>query len=99
MWDSVRGWDKKGASLCVSVSCHKCPLYNICNESSTITAAIDIIEAVEQWGKEHPIKTNADKFKEVFAIDPYGRDYQGDVIEWLEQEYQPPKEAQNEKKI
>lgn len=59
-------------------------------------------QIVEQWTKEHPIVTNADKFKEVFGkpIGSYGAPcpngltiYENGTmsnIEWLEQEYKEP---------
>lgn len=31
---------------------------------------MDVIEIVEQWGKDHPILTRFDKFKEVFGREP-----------------------------
>ena len=32
--------------------------------------AYEAIEIVENWAKEHPVKTNMDKFEEVFGFRP-----------------------------
>ena len=58
----------KGARSCAGISCDKCPLSSVCNETeSKAFQAFETIELVEQWGKEHPVVTNGDKFKEVFG--------------------------------
>ena len=74
MMDSLRGDIHKGDRGCNGVDCKNCPLGPICDtyetsNSSTFKAA-QYIEIVEKWGKEHPIVTNADKFKEVFGREP-----------------------------
>ena len=64
LWDSLRT-EHKGEKDCAGVGCSDCPLDNevgICNIYKSI-------EIVENWAKEHPIKTNADKFKEVFGVE------------------------------
>lgn len=71
MWDSVRN-KSKGEETCRDVNCRDCHFDEICNAAvygSAIINACKTIEIVEQWAKEHPIKTNADKFKEVFSLD------------------------------
>lgn len=71
MWDSVRN-ESKGEETCRDVNCRDCPFDEICNAvyGGAIINACKTIEIVEQWAKEHPIKTNADKFKEVFGTKP-----------------------------
>ena len=78
MWDSVRT-ESKGKLSCDRVSCVDCPIQYINNQlcqgyidnkgrtNFPIECAIDIIELVEKWSKEHPIATNRDKLKEVFG--------------------------------
>lgn len=70
MWDSLR--DRyKGENCCAGVTCTDCPCHNgICNNGSIMSNAYEAIDLVENWAKEHPIKTNADKFKEVFGFEP-----------------------------
>lgn len=66
LWDSLRDYEYKGGTKCVGVICENCPLYNKACGSFYVFEALEI---VEQWAKEHPIKTNADKFKEIFGVD------------------------------
>lgn len=69
MLDSIRV-NYKGAKHCGGVNCHDCPLdEKICNKAAPIFYMNEAAEIVENWAKEHPIKTNADKFKEVFGLD------------------------------
>ena len=73
MMDSVRkeGSVYKGKGRCADVSCGDCPLERLCrNNTALIFSAFAFIDAIEKWGKEHPIITNADKFKEVFGRSP-----------------------------
>lgn len=61
-------------------------------------------QIVEQWVKEHPIVTNADKFREIFGIE-IDTNANGDVLfyglrgmtneEWLKLEYKELEEADN----
>jgi hypothetical protein len=66
MWDSLREDDEyMGKSSCEGVRCSRCPLYhndNVC--VSKVYNACEIISIVEEWGKEHPIKTNGSRFLE-----------------------------------
>jgi len=54
-------------------SCRGCPLEMdncaFCNEMSE-KQIINIIDKTEQWSKEHPLVTNAQKFKKVFGFMP-----------------------------
>lgn len=70
MWDSVRN-ESKGEETCRDVNCRDCHFDEICNAvyGGTIFNACETIEIVEQWAEQHPIVTNADKFKEVFGLD------------------------------
>lgn len=61
-------------------------------------------EIIINWGKNHPIKTNADKFKEVFGFKPNGCPstkaqcigsicVNCDKYDFWSQEYKEPKEV------
>lgn len=68
MWDSVRT-DNKGAENCGGVRCLDCPL---CMKAQCGPVnSFEYIDLVENWAKEHPFQTNADKFREVFGFKPY----------------------------
>lgn len=70
MFDSLRT-DCKGKEICAGISCTDCPFNRkVCNAGKLIFYSIEAIEIVEQWAKEHPVKTNAEKFKEVFGTEP-----------------------------
>lgn len=69
MFDSIRN-NHKGEKDCDGISCADCPFRGkICNRELVFNS-YEAIEIVEQWAKEHPIVTNAMKFKEVFGIEP-----------------------------
>lgn len=73
MFDSLRT-NCKGESACAGIRCADCPFYGkVCNATDTAMFMFHVheaVEIVEQWVKEHPIVTNADKFYEMFGIDP-----------------------------
>ncbi len=88
---------KEYRRMCKShTGCIGCPLENTgCNiPDSTEERLQEIIRVTEQWNKEHPIITNAQKFKEVFGFLPDGdvifsKDYfinavKGPVLKWDE---------------
>ena len=68
MWDSIRS-THKGEETCDGVCCANCPLNKeVCRvDTNTVLHSYKAIEIVENWAKEHPIVTNADKFREVFG--------------------------------
>ena len=63
MWDSVReeGYTK-GEYNCNGVKCEKCLIESMCGRGVNIRNVHEVIEFVEKWGKEHPIKTNGSRF-------------------------------------
>ena len=72
MWDSLRTDEYKGVEKCRGVKCNNCSFNEICNAEyggSAIIDAFKSIEIVENWAKENPIQTNADKFREVFGME------------------------------
>lgn len=71
MMDSMRGEKDRGGRDCFGVDCNSCPLGGVCRAQATVAFDVfEIIEAVEKWGKEHPLVTRADKFEEVFGRSP-----------------------------
>ena len=71
MWDSLRS-KYKGENCCAGIICTDCPFNEkVCSAGTAIRNAYEAIDLVENWAKEHPIKTNADKFKEVFGFKPF----------------------------
>lgn len=95
--------------MCFGILCDYCPISSN-NNSAGIECGNFMMEHMEdaeeiimKWAKEHPIKTNADKFKEVFGynIDHSTgchklEDCDGDCIKcefsnFWNQEYKEPK--------
>lgn len=57
MWDSVRDDKSKGRNKCEGVICSECQFCDINdNDCYEPINAIEMIEAVEKWSKEHPQK-------------------------------------------
>ena len=81
-------------------TCRGCPMDGIC---VPCTEAVykdpqGVVEIVEKWGKEHPIKTNAMKFEEVFGFIPRCRDIfdtNNNIHHkpWWDAPYKAPKEG------
>lgn len=72
MWDENRT-EYKGHPRCAGVECDDCILHGICSSDFGDTEGVTVFDAldlVEQWGKEHPIVTNMDKFEEIFGFRP-----------------------------
>lgn len=62
MWDSVRDDKSKGRNNCEGVICSECQFCDINdndNDCYEPINAVEMVEAVEKWSKEHPPK----KFK------------------------------------
>lgn len=75
MFDSLSGGNKS-TDRC-GIKCSQCPLKKICNNN---IYAFDIIEAVEKWSKEHPLKHKISKLEfdileAIFEERPVGSDY------------------------
>lgn len=70
MFDSIRD-EFKGGENCAGVGCGSCPFYEeVCSIGQVKFHVYEAINVVEKWVKEHPIVTNADKFREVFGTEP-----------------------------
>ena len=65
---------KEYARMCaVNKDCYGCPLKGTdcsLNREFSEEQMINIVDKTEQWSKEHPVMTNAQKFKEVFGFIP-----------------------------
>lgn len=57
MWDSVRDDKFKGRNNCEGVICSECQFCDINdNDCYTSINAVEMVEVVEKWSKEHPPK-------------------------------------------
>ena len=83
--------------LCNSYDeCSKCPMFKCRDKDNLIscrywTLLVDpktAEEVILHWSKEHPIKTNGMKFREVFGK-PYEHLFEANefIKQWLSQEY------------
>ena len=59
LWDSLReNAYYMGDLSCKGVTCYNCPFRKICNDDKlTLCGADKAIEIVNNWVKEHPVKT------------------------------------------
>ena len=58
--------------MCNAEWCYLCPLGIESNERCVtwlFTHPAEAVAIVEEWDVKHPVKTNADKFKDVFGFD------------------------------
>lgn len=71
MWDSLRS-KYKGENCCAGIICTDCPFNEkVCSAGTAIRNAYEAIDLVENWAKENQVKTNSQKFEEVFGFKPY----------------------------
>lgn len=107
--------------LCESTTkCEECVLHHNNNGKNTICGSLatdypeETQEILLKWDKEHPIKTNADKFEEVYGfrlsifVCPWeGSDYCNDGVsgckdcertDFWKEEYKKPEESNEDKK-
>lgn len=69
MLDSVRN-EHKGEKKCKGINCNNCPFNGkVCNTGERVFRVYEAIEIVEQWAEQHHVKTNSQKFEEVFGFD------------------------------
>lgn len=88
---------KEAARMCKSSNrfCSDCPLFSVGCGKGDPDETVDI---VEQWSREHPVMTNAQKFKEVFGVgpeycsSPLRTSETGNVLahEWWNEPYKEP---------
>lgn len=63
--DAVKFMKEKDR-LCGAYVCDDCPLLaKGCDDSENIE---ELVEIVEKWSNEHPVKTRADVFREMFPL-------------------------------
>ena len=73
-------------------TCKDCPLNDLVKNTPNCETGVfrrypeDAESIIMQWATEHPIKTNRDKFKEVFGLD-YFDPFPGGCSAWLTDEY------------
>lgn len=66
--------------ICSTHECYDCPLDNnsLCAfgmyENQSDEYFKGLVDAVIAWKENHPVQTNADKFREVFGVDPIASD-------------------------
>lgn len=59
---------KTRARMCKNLSCGQCPLKFFCSSSffDQVEIVEDAVSVVEQWAKEHPVKTRQSELKKLF---------------------------------
>lgn len=71
-------------------TCEGCPLVDLVKTTPNCETGVfrrypeEAEDIIMQWAVEHPIKTNRDKFREVFGMDLV---VTGDTSKWLDEEY------------
>lgn len=66
------------SAYCTGVKCEDCLLSAYHNNHNRSCGEFEFeypeeaTELIRKWAEEHPVMTNADKFKEVFGFIPYG---------------------------
>lgn len=65
MWDENRDSKCKGLPNCTGVKCEDCILNKVLCQpdfgDTELHNVFDVLELIEQWGKENPVVTNAGK--------------------------------------
>lgn len=86
----------KHYSCCQAVP-NQCPLSKVKKQFNCSDWAVmhptEAVAIVEKWSAEHPVKTNAEKFKEVFGTYVACIDGAATITEaWWDAPYEEPKE-------
>lgn len=86
---------KASQRICEANHYVDCPLKNKCLYVNHGEDKLEeIVSAVEQWSKEHPIITNAKKFEEIFGVKPENAEvpYRSRSFpNWWDEPYKEPK--------
>lgn len=99
---------KERGRMCESArNCDGCRLkFYQCQRYTIVDNPEMVVHIVENWSKEHPIKTRAQKFEEVFGYKPYRQnDFEflcscpptecfglcDDCTKWWDEPYEEPK--------
>lgn len=82
---------------CLGISCVNCYLkkeHIPCGSFNDITRPKELVKFIEEWSEKNPIKTNGDRFKEVFGIKRaiIGTKTWEEINEWWNQEYKEPED-------
>lgn len=90
-------------------NCSECPIRrDLCNDFQNYENIEQTEKSIMAWAKEHPVKTNAEKFKEVFGFKPNRRCVFGNCYDciaygekecidaWWNKEYKAPMEEVSE---
>ena len=75
--------------------CEGCPLTkdgSICSRFM-IEYPEEAEHTIMQWAARHPIKTNRDKFKEIFGVEYYDLLLMHGYVSWLDEEYKEKKDG------
>lgn len=88
--------------------CGECPLDGWWCDWNDVEEAYDLLTILEKWAEEHPVKTNRDKFEEVFGLHPLKEEHKRDCLSciedgvgickdctWWDAEYIEPKGEEN----
>ena len=85
---------REKARMCKQIGvCNKCPLSVSSNKANMFCDTFmrerpeEADSIIMQWSKEHPVVTNAMKFKEVFGYDLQDAFVALGCSEWLDEEY------------
>lgn len=94
--DFVREFNRMCDNYDICRECLMDVIYDPCMEA-VYKDPQRVVSIVEKWSKEHPIKTRADKFKEVFGIAPEYvqqpfKDRFPEDNNWWDRPYEEPKE-------
>lgn len=79
--------------------CKECPLGSAPSCRNWVLAQPEEAEQIiMEWAAENPIKTNRDKFREVFGYDLTEKFFMGSKVkDWYNAEYQEPEEQEEER--
>lgn len=87
--------------------CIECDAKPLCRKYTPLTPDPELVDAIEKWAKEHPVKTNRDALKEKFGTIIFSADryYNLDhfyvnamsLNDWLNSEYKEPEEENDNK--
>lgn len=87
--------------LCKNKDCKECPVYknNTCCmvgfDDDSIKSINETVSKVEQWAKEHPVKTRQSEFLKLFPNAPKSGRVFDICPQNLNIEYMPPKGCEN----
>ena len=87
----IKAYNRHVKTYCAHDACTKCERTG--KDCGVLSE--EMVDFIEQWSKEHPIKTNMNKIVEVFgemAVSRFAK--YPELYEWLKEEYQKPEETE-----